>query len=220
MKNICLINGSPRGINSNSYFLIKKVEEKLESYNRCCIHIAQYNSQSIENFKIVHCADIVIIAFPLYVYCVPGLLMRFLEDYYTYCKKMSLQKKEAKVYVIINCAFPDPSICDEAIRVLKNFCKRTVMEWRFAVLVGAGGVLDTVKGIKVFDSILASIYLALEEIVSEIENNSKIVSNNQYIVLKSTKLLEESNSKAKWLRIAFKEGLTEQDLYRKPYEGV
>lgn len=207
-------------INSNSHFLVQKVGEKLESYNQSCIQVSQHNSQNVENFKIVHCANVVIIAFPLYVYCVPGLLMRFLEDYYTYCKKVILRTKKAKVYVIINCAFPDPSICDEAIRVLKNFCKRTGMEWRFAVLVGAGGVLGTVKEIKVFDSILASIYLALDEIVSDIENNSRIVLNNLYVVPKSKKLLEESNSKAKWIRIAFKGGLTEQDLYRRPYEGV
>ncbi len=220
MKKVCLINGSPKGLYSNSYFLLQKVEEKLTTYNKYVIHVVQYNSHGVEMFKNMNCADIIIIAFPLYVYCVPGLLMQFLEDYYEYNNRMALTNKKTRVYIIVNCAFLDPNICNEAIRVLQNFCIRTQLEFRFAVSVGSGGILDTVKKIKVLDNLLINIYLSIEEIIMDIENGTETVANNQYITPNSTKLLEESNSKAKWLKVALKNGLTEKELYKKPYENV
>lgn len=46
-----------------------------------------------------------------------------------------------RVYVVVNCGYADPKVNAEAIRVVRNFCARLGLEWRFAVEIGCGPVV-------------------------------------------------------------------------------
>lgn len=220
MRNICLIDGSPKNKKSNSSFLLQKLGESFEeSYHKYYFHIAFSAAPEKRNeiFTALDQADVIIFGFPLYVYSVPGLLMQFLEKYYQHYKMGNLTKRHVKVYIIINCAFPDPVINNEAIRVLKNFCNRLHLDWRFAVSIGSGALIDTIRKVKFLESTCENVYESLREIYIDIERNQNTVVETKYIVPKSTKLKNRSMDKSNWIKLAFKNGLLENDLYRRPY---
>jgi putative NADPH-quinone reductase len=74
-------------------------------------------------FEKIRNADAVFFAFPLYIYCLPSLLTRFLQDYEAYLKNSNKEQKAANVYAVINCGFPEPYINEEAAGVIKFFCR-------------------------------------------------------------------------------------------------
>jgi multimeric flavodoxin WrbA len=75
------------------------------NYNKNYIHVtSSINSGKVEeDFKIMSSADAIVFAFPLYVFCLPGVLMRFLEDYYMYLKSSNGYNKDVRVYAVVRC---------------------------------------------------------------------------------------------------------------------
>ncbi|MBU3093590.1 NAD(P)H-dependent oxidoreductase [Clostridium sp. CF011] len=221
MKNICFINGSPKGKKSSSFFFINKLDEEVneKNYNKFYIHATSsiHSGKIEEDFKTMDTADVIVIAFPLYIYCVPGLLMRFLEDYYMHFKTRNALIKDVRVYAVVNCAFPDPMINNETIRVLKNFCVRLNLNWRFAVSIGAGGLVGAAKKIKFINSLCSKVYDSLYEINKDIETNLEKPIENKYAAPNSSILLYGKIGKSSWIKAAMSNGLSEEDLYKKPY---
>ncbi len=221
MKSICFINGSPKGEKANSYFFIKKLQKVMSdtNYNKYFIHAASsiYSGKGEEDFNIMDTADVLIFSFPLYIYCVPGLLMRFLEDYYIHIKGRSNFYKDIRVYAVLNCAFPEPMINNEAIRVIKNFCFRSGLKWRFSVSIGAGGLVGASEKIKFMDSLCTKVYDSLYEINKDIETDATVPVENKYAAPSSSILLYGRMGKTNWIKAAMKNGLSEEDLYKKPY---
>jgi hypothetical protein len=89
----------------------------------------------------------VVIAFPLFVYSLPGALTRLLEDWQASLADAGQTADAgsdlggARIYAIVNCAYARPDTNREAIRVLQSFCRLTGQRWRFAVSIGAGAVV-------------------------------------------------------------------------------
>jgi hypothetical protein len=124
-------------------------------------------------------ADVIIFVFPLYTYGLPGPLMRLLEDYYHYIKTGKEYNKDAKVYVIVNCAFPRPEkTTGEALRVIHNFCRRLSLNWRFAVCIGSGPVVALTKKVPFLYPKLNKAYT---EIASDIRNTDKERKSGYFI---------------------------------------
>jgi hypothetical protein len=146
MKNICLVNGSLRGKNAASLAFLQDVNLRLpdNEYNKVFITVRakvkdDYPEETLKNLA---SADVIIFVFPLYTYGLPGSFMRLLEEYYQYIKTGKKYNKDTKVYTIINCAFPRPEkTTGEAVRVMKNFCRRLSLNLRFAVCIGTGPVV-------------------------------------------------------------------------------
>ncbi|MCB2355276.1 NAD(P)H-dependent oxidoreductase [Clostridium estertheticum] len=221
MKNICFINGSPKGKGSNSLLFLNRLDEDMNenNYNKLYIHVTSsiHSGKIEEDFKTMSHADVIVFAFPLYVFSLPGVLMRFLEDYYMYFKNNNKSPKNVRVYAIINCGFPEPTINDEAIRVLKNFCVRLNLNWRFAASIGMGEIVGATKDIKFMQMLCSKVYSSLYEINKDIENNIEIVVDNKYASPNFPIFLFRKIGKSNWINTAKKNGLFNKDLYKKPY---
>lgn len=121
----------------------------LKSINRL-LPDAEFNKETVnvrprvkgsypeEVLKAISRADVIIMVFPLFNYGVPAALMRLLEDFTQSAKEND--HNEAMVYMVANCGFPRPQIMGELIRVMKNFCRRLSLNWRFAICIGGGPV--------------------------------------------------------------------------------
>lgn len=162
-------------------------------------------------------ADAIVIAFPLYVFCLPGVLMRFLEDYYMHLKSNNRLTKNVRVYAIVNCGFPEPIINNEAIRVLKNFCVRLNLNWRFAVSIGMGEAVGSTKDIKFMQRLCSKVYSSLYKINKDIENNIDTLVENKYAAPSLPIFIFKKIGKLNWINDAKKNGLSKKDLYKKPY---
>ncbi|MDI6706623.1 MAG: NAD(P)H-dependent oxidoreductase [Bacillota bacterium] len=162
-------------------------------------------------------ADAVIIAFPLYVFCLPGILMRFLEDYYKFYAESGKVKDNAKVYAIINCGFPEPEINQEAVRVIRSFCRHINADFRFGVLVGGGGMMLAAKDAPFMKKTLSKLDNAFLAIAKDMQSNDCVNTDNIYIAMNFPRRLYFFMGDRGWAFAARKNGLKKKDLYRKPY---
>lgn len=222
MKNIVLIDASPKvNEKSVSEFLLRIAEKRLEAdgVHQTFINVRQSiaGHKTPEDFATLSQADAVIIAFPLYVFCLPGILMRFLEDYYKFYTESGISKGHAKVYAIVNCGFTEPEINLEAIRVIRSFCRHINADFRFGVLIGSGGMMLAAKEAPFLKKTLHKLDKAFLAIAQDIQNNDCVNTDNIYIAMNFPKRLYFFMGDRGWISAASKNGLKKKDLYRKPY---
>lgn len=80
--------------------------------------------------------------------------------------------------MIVNCGFPRPHITGEAVRVVKNFCRRLSLNWRFAVCIGGGPVVVMTRRVPFLDLKLKKAYA---EISSDIRGEDRGERDNYLI---------------------------------------
>ncbi len=181
MKNICFINGSLRGKEASSLVFLNYINGMLADteFNKDIIRVRAKVKESYpeENLKTISCADAIIMVFPLFTYSIPGAMMRLLEDFYTYAKGNDYNKA-ARIYIVVNCGFPRPEIMTELIRVMKNFCRRLSLNWRFAICMGGGPVAAMTVKVPLLNMRYKRAFSA---IVSDIENGDTGQKGNYFI---------------------------------------
>ncbi len=155
MKSVCLVNGSLRGGKSASLAFLRDIDRRLPpgefAKTTIAVSAARRSPYSQSVLEQMAAADILVLSFPLYAYGLPGALMRLLEDYDAYVRAGNNRKRGARVYVLVNCAFPRPHITGEAVRVVRNFCRRHALQWRFAVCIASGITVALTKRVPLLD---------------------------------------------------------------------
>ncbi len=182
MKNICLVNGSLRGKGAASLAFLQDINHQLseKEYHKTFLKVRANvkNDYPEATLKNLSTADAIIFVFPLYTYGLPGSLMRLLEDYYAYIKTGREFNRNARIYAVINCAFPRPeATTGEAVRVIKNFCRRLSLTWRFAICIGTGPVVAFTKKVPFLDLKLKKAY---REIAADIRCNENTVKPDYF----------------------------------------
>jgi len=223
MKNIILINGSPK-TNRNeaaSKILIDMAGNKIndDTSNKTFIDVRQSisNKKMDQDYEAMIKADVLIFAFPLYVFCIPGILMRYLEDYYKFYKERKNTNSSPKVYAIVNCGFPEPDINLEAVRVIESFCRHINANFRFGVLIGGGGMLLGAKDAPFMKKTMNELNEAFSAIEQDIKSTEIETINNFSIKMNFPRRLYMFAGDKGWIMTAKKNGLKKKDLYRKPY---
>ena len=217
MKKISFINGSPKGKNSLSFKLLNQLGSIIDD-EKNIINVNFKGTYEEKVFKNIIKSDAIVISFPLYYYCLPGVLLNFIQQFYEYSKNKNINEKCIRVYAIVNCGFPEPQINEEAIKVIKNFCNKTNLYFRFAVSIGSGGFIDATKDLPLFKKDSFNINNALELIKSDIHRKSdKEDLDNIMIKPFLPKALVLFISSKSWYFLSKKNGLGKEELYKKPY---
>jgi hypothetical protein len=100
-------------------------------------------------------ADVLVFVFPLYGYALPGALMALLEQFHRFVLEGNALGHDVKVYAVVNCGFPRTELTTgESVRVMRNFCRRLSLYWRFAVCIGTGPVVVMTKKVPFLDRTL------------------------------------------------------------------
>jgi hypothetical protein len=146
MKSVCFINGSLRGRKASSLAFLQDVSRRLPDalYRKTVITVRGNVREGYDSGVLERMAgtDVLVFVFPLYGYGLPGALMELLEDFANYVWAGNPHNCDAKVYVVVNCAYPRPELTTgESVRVVRNFCRRMALQWRFAVCIGTGPVV-------------------------------------------------------------------------------
>ena len=92
MTRIVYINASPRTKDitaSGSFLRILEKHFAECDIEKSSIHVRKsiISHQLNSDFEIMSKANAMVIAFPLYFFCLPGLFTLFIQDYYDYCQK-------------------------------------------------------------------------------------------------------------------------------------
>jgi hypothetical protein len=182
MKTICLINGSLRGKKASSLKLLSDIESRLpdSEYAKTTVRVKArpQGGYPPATLRQLATADALVLVFPLYSYALPGALMRLLEDYHAHATSGNEHNREAKVYAIVNCGFPRPVVFDECIRVLKNFCRRLSLDWRFAICISAGPVVVAMERVPLVNPRLKK---GLKAIASDLEGGDRPPARDYFV---------------------------------------
>lgn len=131
---LVIFNGSPRYKKSNSKILI---EHFLKGYNTINpdpvpVHYLANQKQKDEQKKGFQNSEIVIVVFPLYTDCMPGIVKEFLEG----IVEMKLNSSK-KIGFIVQSGFPEAIHSIYVERYLEKFTKRIQCEYLGTIIKGA-----------------------------------------------------------------------------------
>ena len=215
MKRIVYINASPRteDITASGSFLHMLEKhfagcdiEKSSIYVRKSIISHQLDS----DFEIMSKANAMVIAFPLYFFCLPGLLTRFIQDYYDYCLKNKIQMHGQKIYAIVNCGFPEADINAEAVKVIQSSSKHVGAEFRFAIMVGSGGMVIGAKNAPFMKKTIATLEQAMELIAQDARSDRLDPVENIQIMVKFPRRLYYFMANKGFEQVANKNGVSKK----------
>lgn len=146
-----LLVGSPKGKNSTSRSIGSHLLRKLEAAGMGTEEMTVLTAlQSTENqhrlHKAVDAADLVLIAFPLYVDQLPAPLIQTLELIAERRKGRpgvfpSAGPLVQKLAVIVQCGFPETIHNQPAVDIMRQFAREAGFEWAGALAMGMGGVV-------------------------------------------------------------------------------
>lgn len=221
-RKLVIINGSPK-VESNpsvSEYLSSLAETRIAGDE---ISIERYSARksvlsgSTEAYTAMLESDAILIIFPLYFFCLPGLLTRFLQDYAAFVKSQERAGKVPRVYAMVNCGFPEDEINVDALRVVESFCRETGARWRFGLMVGGGGMLLGAKDAPFMKGVIGTIneYLSLMKNDILTQKDSELQTMRAYV--KFPRKLYFMMGNIGWKMQAKSNGLKPRDLYKKPY---
>ena len=137
MKNILLVNGSPKGEKSTTYALLKYLESQLPETACQTISVKNYSTESEDLNCMVSAATDMVIAFPLYIDSIPAVTQNCLEE----IKKIP-GKKPTGLYVIVNCGFPEGEQIETALDIMQCFARSRGYTWKRGIGIGMGGMIN------------------------------------------------------------------------------
>lgn len=221
-RKLVIINGSPKPDSnpSVSEYLSSLAETRIAgdeiSIERCSARKSVL-SGSTEAYSVMMESVAILIIFPLYFFCLPGLLTRFLQDYTAFVKTQESGCKVPRVYAIVNCGFPEDEINGEALRVVESFCRAIGARWRFGLMVGGGGMLLGAKDAPFMKGVMGTIDEYFSLIKNDIitQKDSELQTMRAYV--KFPRKLYFMMGNLGWRMQAKSNGLKPRDLYKKPY---
>ena len=159
-------------------------------------------------------ADAIVLIFPLYFFCLPAMLTRFLQDF---AEKEPKAEKECAVYALVNCGFPEPEINLEAMRVVEQFARQTGRSYGGGVMIGCGGMIIGAQGAPFMRDVMEQVNSLFDRVKSDLIQADSIEPNIVATAPKFPRNLYFLAGNAGWRSSARKNHLKNKDLYRTPY---
>lgn len=164
---VCLVNGSLRGRKASSLRFLSMVDKRLSRRGivaeRVAVRARVPHGYLADLLGTLDQAGAVVLAFPLFNYCLPSGLMRLLEAWAGWEGRRP-GPRPTRVYAIVNCAYPVPETNLEAMSVMRHFCDRLGLQWRGAIAIGGGPVAALTASVDV------RLHRAIGRIVADIES--------------------------------------------------
>ena len=132
MNRIVMLNGSPKKKGSASEQYLNMIYENLDNN----YYIEEYDMNKLTNSikKSILNADMLIIATPLYIDCLPSHVIKFLME----LGDNDISGKEA--YFLVNCGFLEGVHTDVSVEILKNYCDYHHLIYKGSLGIGAGPI--------------------------------------------------------------------------------
>ncbi len=220
-KNIVILSASPKPTKSTaaSAFLAEMFASRVEGAEVAAeiINVRESitkNQTAIAYQKMTN-ADAIVFIFPLYVFCLPGILIRFLQDFETYVNENGRLFKETRLYAIINCGFAEPEINLEAAHVIKSFSQKVGAAYGFSILIGSGGMLQSTLNAPFMKKTKERLNSAFDSIKHSVLQPG--AASDVYISAGIPAKIYYAIASISWRYTIKKNGLKQKDLYRKPY---
>ncbi len=143
---VLLLVGSPRGANSTSEslgtYLLERLAEKGLQTEKVRIYPALKTDDGIAGLlSATDHADIIVLAFPVYVDSLPAPVIKTLE-FVAKHRKANPPPARQLFLAITNCGFPETSHCETAVAICRRFAREAEFDWAGGLALGGGGALN------------------------------------------------------------------------------
>ena len=219
-QSVVFLSGSPKVKQDEavSDFLAKRgakllADDSLDA-RVICVRETLLHRQTEEAFAAVQSADAIVVIFPLYFFCMPAMLTRFLQDF---AAKEPKATKDCAVYALVNCGFPEPEINLEAMRVVEQFALQTGRSYGGGVMIGCGGMILGAQGAPFMREVMKQIDALFARVDADLSHAASIELKIVATVPKFPRTLYFLAGNAGWRSSARKNHLKNQDLFQTPY---
>lgn len=144
--NALILVGSPKGRGSASFTLASALADGLRARGVAAtdgfVHpVLRSGEETRRLLEAVDLADLVVLAFPLYVDSLPAPLVRLMECAAARRAHAAVRPGTPRLAAIVQCGFPEARRCDMAVAICRLFAGRAGMHWAGALAMGMGGQL-------------------------------------------------------------------------------
>ena len=186
VRRALLLVGSPRLEKSTSSSLGSYLFEQLKQHGveseTIFIYKAINTRERMESLRqAIDTADLVVLAFPLYVDTLPAPVISVLEDVVTHG---TAKTKPTRFAAIVNCGFPEASQNASAIAVCAEFAREADFEWMGGLSLGAGEGMVHARPLAELGGQGAPLRKALEIAAKELVLGQPISDNAQELLAK------------------------------------
>ncbi len=221
MKKILMVNGSPRNRISASASLLARVEKKVNrdlfDIDSVSITAALRDPDKLNGIleQAVY-ADIIVIAFPLYIDSLPSITLRFLKRFQEYKEKKDYKNNQI-LFTIINCGFPEAEHNRIALEIMYNFTGETGLKWGLGLGIGMGSMAGGEK-IPEKSRILKPVENELNLMANRINNceRERTRAETRFVLPSFPKFLYLFAATAQWKILGKKNGV-KRLLKQRPY---
>jgi multimeric flavodoxin WrbA len=222
-KRSLLLIGSPKQQHSTSeslgMYLVDKLQKKGFESESLFIHKSlKPDNKRMKLLEAINKAEIVIVAFPLYIDSLPYLVIKMMELVAENRKEKKFLQ-EQKLICIVNNGFPESHQNNIAVAICRQFAKETGFIWFGGLQLGGGEAingksLNTVKGMA--RNVIKSLNLAADSI----SKGNPISQNAKTLMAKSI----VPNWLYRWLgamrwKSDAKKYETKRQLHNRPYQS-
>ena len=224
-KKIIVINGSPKAASQSVSGALAVQAQNLFGASGIEASVIRAGSSITDNareadYAAMRSADALLFIFPLYYFCVPSKLMRFMEDYAAYVAREGGLPRSQHIYAIVNCGFPEPDINEEALRVVSSFANHIGATFRFGVSSGAGGMLAEAREAPFMKKAVAKLEGAMTLMAQDTVVPMPVPPENVSIALNFPRSLYFFMGNRGWYGMARKNKLRKKELLARPYQTV
>ena len=140
-KNVLLLVGSAKRPHSNSEslgdYLCQRLAERGFETETQRLYRALRSEEGIEALlAATDRADLIVLAAPLYVDCLPALVIQALERIAAHCQGRA--EKAQRLVALLNCGFPEAAHNDTALAICRQFAREAGFEWAGGLSLGGG----------------------------------------------------------------------------------
>jgi hypothetical protein len=220
-KKVVILNGSPK-INegSTSEALGDIVEARFARKDLAVARVAVEKSlrlhQTDADFSKMSQADALMLIFPLYIFCLPGLLQRFLQDYRLYLAGHPTTGTP-RVYALVNCGFPEADINQEAVRVVASFARAIGGSFGFGIMAGAGPLLTGARQAPFMNHTLQELDRLIDRMADDIQADVAPARPPFSLPAPVASRVYLWMGNLGWKRTIHKAGLSEKAMLARPY---
>ena len=221
VKQVVVIGASPKAPGkSTSDFLAEHTAQTLREAGLEArvlnVRAAITRRQTDKAFAAMAAADAMIFLFPLYVFCLPGILMRFLQDYKAYADARPGVGGGAAVYAVVNCGFPEPEINEQAVDVIGRFAAAVGARFRFGIMIGSGGMITL--NVPFSKAVLRRYTQTVAAIGAEVVSGQFAQAKPVYLRNSFPAKLYFRIAEMGWRKMVRGNGKQPEDLYARPYQ--
>lgn len=220
---VVLLVGSAKRPRSTSESLGTYLVERLRERGLACEMILIYRSLRSDEGRrallaAIERADILLLAFPLYVDSLPSLVIRTLE-LLAECRQTSAKTRKQRLLAIVNCGFPEAHHNDTALAICRRFGKEAGFEWSGGLALGGGEAID--------GQLLPGVKVMARNVIKSLDLTADALAAGEPIPQEAVRLMAKPFlpswmytwlGERRWRQRAKKHGVRDE-LDTRPYQG-